>query len=180
MNEEYFEWLLTKAGVDDGENGYRLLCQIMHEAIFYPLLEMDENRWEDGVAYRKEFAGDRGAYQLDAFLGGCTMLELIISLAEKISFEMQGSMFEAGTGKWFYEIIENLGLDIYTDTEIMTNENAFFEVDAILERVIFRKYSWTGEGGMFPLKNADEDQRTVEIEIQKNRYLMENYDIFGG
>lgn len=177
MNEKYFEWLLNKAGVDD----YRCLCSILHEVIFYPIIEMDENRWEDGVKYRYDFANTmEEAEQINNELGGCTMFELILSLAEKMSFDMQGSVFEAGTGKWFEELIGNLGLDMYTDSEIMTNEDAYYEVTDILERVIFRRYKWNGEGGLFPLRDPDQDQRDVEIEIQRNLYLMENYDIFGG
>ena len=180
MNEDYFNWLLNKAQVEEGENGYRILCSILQEVIFYPLVEMDENRWEDGVAYRTMFAGsNEEADKLDNDLGGCTMLELFVSLAEKTAFDMQGSQFEAGVGKWFTEILENLGLDLYTDHELMESESAYYEVDSILERVIFRRYDRSGHGGIYPLNNTCQDQRTVEIEIQRNMYLMENYDIFG-
>lgn len=189
MNEEYFEWLLNKAGVDDGDHGYSILCSVMHEMIFYPILEMDADRWEDGVRYRYEFAfwhenqDERAAdiltEQLDDQLGGCTMLELVISLIDKMSFEMLDSQYEAGPGKWFEELIGNLGLDVYTNKEFMENEAAYFEVDQTLERVIFRKYNYNGEGGFFPLRRAEDDQRSTELIIQMNNYLAENYDILG-
>lgn len=188
MNDEYFEWLLNIVGVDSADpNGYGLLCSILHEVIFHPILDMDENRWEDGVRYRFDFAlahehGDQNAAELvadylDDNLGGCTVLELIISLAEKICWEMEDSQYEAHAGKWFNEMIGNLGLDMYTNQELMDNEAAYFEVDAILERFVFRRYHYNGEGGLFPLQNPNEDQRDQEIAIQMNDYLMENYDI---
>lgn len=189
MNEEYFEWLLNKAGVDEEDNGYSILCSVMHEMIFYPILEMDADRWEDGVSYRYTFAfehenrdeqaADILTEYLDDQLGGCTVLELVISLIDKMSYEMLDSQYEAGPGKWFEELICNLGLDVYTNHEFMENEAAYFEVDQILERVIFRKYDYNGEGGFFPLQSASEDQRDVELVIQMNNYLAENYDILG-
>ena len=108
------------------------------------------------------------------------MLELMLSLAEKTAFDMEGSIFEAGVGRWFTELLENTGLDVYTDHEIMTSETAYFEITNILEKLIFRRYRYNGEEGFYPLRNPMEDQRQTELEIQRNMYLMENYDIFGG
>ena len=180
MNEGYFEWLLNKAEID--KEKYRLLCDILYNSIFYPILEMDENRWEDGVAYRFSFAGsDEGAYDLGQAIGGCTMLELILSQAEKTHFDMQGSEFGAPIGKWFMEILSNMGLDIYTNSVLMNEPDAYYEVSDIIRRVIFRQYEYDGFGGMYPLNvRPEQDQREVEIEIQRNLYLLENYDIFGG
>jgi hypothetical protein len=138
---------------------------------------MDENRWEDGMRYRADFTSDDYELdQIDQELGGCTVLELILSLAEKMAYETAESRYEAGVGKWFEELISNLGLDIYTNQELIRNENAFFEVTKILEQFVFRKYSYNGEGGLFPLRYSDRDQREVELAIQMNQYIAENYD----
>ena len=187
MNEGYFEWLLNKAGVSDDEDGFSYLCSILHEVIFHPTLEMDENRWEDGIRYRYEFASEKEGFgtdranwvtnYLDDSIGGCTMLELILSLAEKMHFEMLDSQYDAGVGKWFEELLSNLGLDMYTNRELMENEAAYFEIDDILNKLIYRNYRYNGEGGLFPLRGPKEDQRDVEMLIQMNNYIIENYDI---
>lgn len=178
MNDEYFEWLLKKTEI--GEE-YSNLCQVMHEMIFYPLIEMDENRWEDGIAYRFSFfCSDDLVYEYTKQHGGCSVLELLLALAEKTSFDMIGSKFENGIGKWFYEWIENLGLDVYTNEEFLKNADSYFEVCDVLERFVFRKYEYDGSGGVFPLDYPECDQRNEELEIQRNSYLMEKYNIFGG
>ena len=173
MNGGYFGWLLDKEGVDDSETGYSYLCSVLHEIPFYAVIEMDENRWHDGIRLRDEFGLDDN----DDFLGGCTAMELILSMAEKLYFEMLDSQYEAGVGKWFEELIGNLGLDIYTNRELMENEHAYFEIDGIVNKFIARRYSWNGEGGLFPLQYPKEDQRHVELIIQMNNYIAENYDI---
>lgn len=188
MNEEYFEWLLSIIGVDtDDENGYGILCSILFENIFHPIIEMDENRWEDGIRYRYDFgvwhehgdlkAAEMVANHLDDILGGCTVLEMLVALSEEMEWELEDSEYQAKAPKWFEEMIGNLGLDIYTNRELMENEAAYFEVDRTIERLIFRRYGYNGEGGLFPLQSPDEDQRETEIAIQMNRYIMENYDI---
>ena len=188
MNEEYFEWLLNRIGVDSNDpNGYELLCSVLYDTAFYPLVEMDENRWKDGIRYRLIFANEiengrqpdtnMTADYLDDMLGGCTALELILAMAERMQYEMEGSRYDAPVYCWFCELISNTGLDIYTNDELLTNENAYFEIEDILNRLIFRHYDYSGEGGLFPLSHPMEDQTRTELVIQMNNYLLENYDI---
>ena len=47
----------------------------------------------------------------------------------------------------------------------------------IIDTVNLRKIGWDGEGGIFPLQCPREDQRSVELIIQMNDYIEENYDI---
>jgi hypothetical protein len=148
---------------------------------------MDKNRWEDGIRYRSIFAmehehgkqpdADSLTNYLDDILGGCNMLELILSLADRMQYEMEESVFDRPIGWWFNELIANLGLDIYTNSEILQNESAYFEVSNILENVIFHRYSVDGNGGLFPIDNSQYNQRDSELIIQMNNYLMAHYNI---
>lgn len=188
MNEEYLEWLLQQAGVtnDPDGTGYSMLCGILQDKPFYPLVEMDENRWEDGMRLRLDFVEETEKYapdqyycldMLDSLLGGCTVLEVLVVMAEKMNYEMLDSSHEATVGKWMEELIGNLGLDMYTDSEVMNNENAYFEIERVIDRFVFRQYNWRGEGGLFPLRNPRYNQTEIELATQMNNYLMENYDI---
>ena len=189
MKESYFQWLLNRAGVSDGDSGYVYLCSIMHEIEFYARHGMDENWCQNGIRYRWDYAdekegvgtqaSDLTAGYLDDCLGGCTVLELVLSLAENIAYETQDSLYSAGVGKWFEELISNLGLDLYTNRELMENEHAYFEAEGIIQRFVYRQYAWNGEGGLFPLRAPMEDQRFVELSIQMNNYIAENYDVLG-
>jgi hypothetical protein len=190
MNEEYFEWLLNIIGIDpEDQNGYGLLCSQLMDTAFYPILEMDENRWEDGIRYRYLYAMEKengDAYRagmlsdhLDDIIGGCSVLELMIAMADRMRCELEGSRYEANTGYWFRVLLGNLGLDIYTNNEYLCNEAAFFDVEKIVEKMVFRKYGFDGRGGLFPLQNPNSDQSKEEIATQMNNYLLENYDILG-
>ena len=92
------------------------------------------------------------------------MLEMLIGLSRRLSFETDREPRE-----WFWHLLQVLHLDQYDDSRRIPEE----EVDAILERVIWRTYGHNGDGGLFPLQNPSQDQRNVEIWYQLNEYLLE-------
>lgn len=93
------------------------------------------------------------------------MLELLIALAERFAFEINGR-----TDRCFWELMENLGLEDYNDSADIPEQ----KIDAILQEVIWRTYARTGRGGLFPLRRTGEDQREVELWYQLNAYILEN------
>lgn len=137
----------------------------LYKAEFVWIVPNDDNRVEDGRDLRLRFMEDENIVDVDPeWLGfGCSFLEMLIALAKVLSFETnKTSRF------WFWHLLENIGLDSYTD-------NRFEEgyVDEVVERVTFRKYTEDGRGGLFPLNQAEEDQRKVELWYQLNAYLRE-------
>lgn len=98
---------------------------------------------------------------------GCSMLEMLIALCHRISFESDRT-----AGDWFWKLMQNLELRDYTDNKF--NRQTEEHIDECLDRVINRTYEPTGRGGLFPLAAAMQDQRNVEIWYQMSAYLLEN------
>lgn len=94
------------------------------------------------------------------------MLEMLIGLSRRVAFES-----DRAPGEWFWRLMNNLEFDHITDDiyEISIEE----AVDATLDRVIYRHYEPSGQGGLFPLTHAQHDQRTVEVWYQLQAYLLE-------
>jgi hypothetical protein len=92
------------------------------------------------------------------------MLEMLIGLARRLSFEAEGRADD-----WFWHLLENIKLDKYNDSSGYDPD----EVDDILERIIWRNYRPDGVGGLFPLNEPEEDQRKVELWYQLSAYLIE-------
>lgn len=189
IKTEYLYYLMSRVGLEaDGDSGYSRLCETLQETEFLPQTDMDENRSEECRDLRTDFSYDsRGVDDLETvscmdILDGeygenGTMMELLVVLAEKMAFEMSDSQFEANPRKWFLEMLENCGLNrnlLNSDFEREGNEEAIHNA---MDTVIFRKTGWDGEGGLFPLTAPAYDQRDVELIIQMNNYLEENYDI---
>lgn len=181
---EYVCYLMNRAHIDaEGSNGYSTLCLTMMDIPFLPWMVMDENRCSECRELRHEFAEeyDEDVNILDReYSETGTMLELILVMAEKMQYELSDSIYNAGTGAWFELLLENLGLNRYTNEvfEVLGNRTLETnEVVDILTAFNYRTYGWDGQGGMFPLRLPHQDQRYVELIIQMNNYIEENYDI---
>ncbi len=182
--ENYEQWLMVQVQVNAETHGK--LCHILQDTAFEPIIEMDENRSEDGMRLRMEYSDEISkdeseaeliCDQIDCQLGSCTILELLVVLARMMEYEMLDSQYEAGVGKWFMELLMNLGIEDLTDEQLIFHPGQLSILQERLYKFIYRKYDWDGEGGLFPLMYAQGDQRRTELAIQMNRYLEENYDI---
>ena len=129
------------------------------------MLPLDENRLLDGLDLRFRFA-DENSYYID---GDCSVLEMMVALSLRCEEHIM-SDDEIGnrTGRWFWEMIDNLGL------ESMYDDN-FDKVyaDKIIYRFLNREYEPNGDGGLFTVRNRNVDLRKVEIWYQLMWYLDE-------
>lgn len=183
IKNKYLDYLMDRAGLEkDGDDGYLEICRRMQEIEFFPIIEMDENRCAECIGLRKDFEEIILEYDLfDEMYGELsdtgTFLELLIVMAEKMRYELSDSQYEASTRKWMLEMMGNCGLEAYATNRDYAERNGEQAVGAIADTVIFREIGWDGEDGLFPLFMAQRDQRRIELVMQMNDYLQENYDI---
>lgn len=171
LDDLYFEWLYGFIGAVRNRNPARShweLARQLYTTQFVWSIPNDDNREGDGKDLRNEFVEQGDIRNADVVWMeiDCSMLEMIIALARHASFQAEGSPLE-----WFWKILDNLSLYKYTDdtyTEVVRREVA----DA-LDKVNNRTYDRNGVGGLFPLVNAHEDQRKVELWYQMASYLLE-------
>lgn len=175
--EDYGEWLLDLVGFS--RKGYDDLMWYLHSTSFISLITGDNNRIKDAWELRKDYyeltgvrLGDinKPSALLERLLCNASVLEVLIALAFRIENEYIGDPADPKPDLIFWEMICNLGLQKcvgrYYDED---------EVEDILETWISRQYSYTGKGGIFPLKYPKRDQRKIEIWSQTQAYLSENY-----
>lgn len=174
--DPYFQWLCKKVGIP-GKKPFLRLAKELHGLIFLPqsAVETDANRANDGLQLRVEFMERYGAKGSSENRGPCTMLEFLIGLAKRMDFIMYEEGNHLDTEHYFWALIGNLRLAKLDDDRFDMMKGDFFVQEAV-DRVLFRTYEADGSGGLFPLRHADKDQRTVEIWYQMNRWLMESGD----
>lgn len=170
IDDRYFEWLYSQFGavtVRNPARSYWGLARLLYSKEFVWLVPNDDNRVEDGKELRYEFMGAMELNDVDKdWLDyGCSMLEMLIALARRLSFES-----DKREDEWFWILIENMGIKNYKDNEL--DDRTKREIDEILDRVIFRNYTYDGIGGLFPQRNASTDQRKVELWYQMSEYLL--------
>jgi hypothetical protein len=171
LDERYLEWLYSLIGIVRNNNPRRshwLLTAQLYQKEFLWYVPNDDNRVADGLDLREEFINCTGAERDRTWLEeGCSVLEMLIALCRRIEFESVHDSYY-----WFWKIIENLHLQGFVDEEYSDDNQ--LAVEDIFNTVIDRTYDSNGDGGLFPLKHPNQDQRRVEIWYQMSAYLLEN------
>lgn len=173
LDERYLEWLygqVANVKTRVRSRTYRKLFKQLSTTIFVANVSHDENRSADCKDLRYEYLAEAEDEQgnPDWMRLPCSMLELFIVLSRQLAFEMDDSV-----QPWFWHLLENLNLEQFNDS--VYDDEAEEEIAETLERVIWRTYKADGDGGLFPLRNPERDQREVELWYQLNAYLLEQF-----
>lgn len=172
LDEQYLNWLYQKVAsvrVKNPARTYWSLLRHLYTKEFVWIIPNDDNRVEDGRDLRDEFIHQHKIVPDPEWMGlKCSILEMLIGLSRRAAFEAT----EGGPRDWFWIFIKNLDLIDLNDAKYNDSATAV-EVDEILDQFVWRNYSPSGKGGLFPLKEADEDQRKVELWYQLAAYLLE-------
>lgn len=167
---DYFEWLLSKIGVDPTKNDHIQGLKWLFSTDFEWSHKLDANRAADGVDLRTNFAyecGYRFPEVREALLNKqCSWLEMMVGLAMRCEDSIMGNdEFGDRTPHWFNVMIDSLGLylDCSEDDEM------------ILKRCAARQYKQDGEGGLWWVKGTKKNLRRMQIWDQMCEYLNANY-----
>ncbi|ADD80962.1 gp071 [Rhodococcus phage ReqiPepy6] len=176
LDERYFKWLygqVASVKLRNPGRTYWSLLKVLHTTEFVWLVPNDDNRVEDGRDLRLEFVNETRAEVPDpdwmAF--GCSVLEMLIGLSRRLAFEADGN---AGASEWFWHLLDNINLGGFNDTYFRTGRHEEY-VKHVLDTVVWRNYKRDGQGGLFPLRRPQEDQRKVELWYQLSCYLSEGH-----
>lgn len=177
IKEIYFEWLLNHvySGSKIKRKKYRKLLSHLYDRDYVWSLEMDENRYDDGMILRDRFVDE--CYESGSYLGKsillyfntkpCSMLEMMIALAIRCEENfMDDAEHGDRTGQWFWEMIISLKLNSMDDSQYDSDY-----VDGVINRFLDHEYLPNGIGGLFTIKNSEHDLREVEIWYQMCWYL---------
>lgn len=189
LRERYFKWLCGLVGLQDrrGRSWFTLARWLMDEEFIFRL-EQDWDRARDGLQLRFLFAsdvlGDRDRKTFrELYSGeGCRVLEMLVAFSMRIDDWLYGAEDNrAGTRRWFFEMLFNLGIEGYDDGYLagMDGRNGRDDVLRRLDIWMNRTHRRDGRGGLFPLRSPNRDQRDVDIWYQLQNYLRENYKLVG-
>lgn len=167
IRKAYYYWLFNL--VNEKRSDHSALISWLYEKEFKWFVPNDDNRSKDGISLREEFANKSNRSEFSQYLNGpCTMLEMLIALAERMDYTLFDPRYGNELNRWFWVLIDNLNLSLVLDSEGLKRN------EMILNRLLNRTYLPNGNGGLFPLKNPREDQRVVEIWYQMQFWISEN------
>lgn len=191
--QAYFLWLCQQVNLNGGSEGpveyrtpetdeftYFTLASKLHHTKFNVLVFRDENREEQGRQLRERFAYYNSDFNDYSAINkhGASMLEVLVAMVQRFdTFVMMPMIDEVDRSmEWFWLMMKNASLDIYTDEGFNHPDNRADELcDGIIRTINNRTYDYDGTGGFFPLKKPDCDQRKVELWLQMHEYFRENF-----
>lgn len=164
IDGQYFNWLRAKVlDYDTPSYMYLDLLRILFQTQFVWVIAGDDNRIKDGLELRDYFLRETGMendpYWYEA---PCSVFEVLLALADRACF-----VTEIPVKDWFWRFITNLRLDGY---RTISRVEAVI-VNRTIETWLFRAYHRSGDGGIFPLRESNEDQTQLELWYQMNRYI---------
>ena len=166
----YFEWMCDFICGDRFARGisYKKLLLHLHDVEFTYSIPRDANRAEYGIGLRSRFADEEDIPDIDLYLDGpCSVLEMMLALAiyceEHI---MDDPTIGDRTSQWFWVMIANLELNGMDDKRYDPRY-----VDEVLDRFLNREYEPDGTGGLFKVRNCEDDMRELEIQYQLYRFI---------
>lgn len=155
--DDYYQWLVSLVG-----NKNPFLLKTLYSIPYHYDIPLDSNRYQGGLSMRNQFLYKNG-YDPDEQIGPdfVSVLEVLVRLSVALEFET-----DIPQDQWFWEMMQNLGVNTSLDADEISNS---------VERWMDHKYSYNGVGSLFPLRDAKQDTRTVQLWAQMSMYINENY-----
>lgn len=173
LEEQYFVWLYSNINdpeLTEDTRTYWNLARQLHDREFVYIIANDDNRWLDGRDLRNMFIADMddddGTPIYLRLNPACSVLEMLIALCIRLEFQTDEPVED-----WFWKLLSNLRIGHYNDHRY--DEETRIIVDDVIDTLIWRNYKYDGTGGLFPLRDAQQDQRKLEIWYQMHSYLLE-------
>lgn len=163
-SSEYYIWLRSLTG---DKRDYQMLIKQLDNMEFKWMFILDQNRAAGGINLRSTFAYETSTNEEDVRIGPCTVLEMLIGVASHMQDILDGDI-----SKWFWVMINNLGLDAFTDYEYESDRVTF-----IINRWLSRTFRPDGVGSIFPLRDYPGDCRNLDIWSQMNAWINERYPL---
>lgn len=171
LHDEYLDWIKDKVAWDVDISNYTELFKYLFTKEFIYILDMDRDRFEDGIELRYQFAYEM-EYRDDDISKSfkwdpCSVLEMMVALSLKCENHiMEDAEIGDRTGLWFWTMLDNLGISRFDDRHF-----SIYCVDEAVERFLNREYDPDGRGGLFTIQDCQYDLRNVDIWYQLNWYL---------
>lgn len=167
VEDLYFQWLVDL--IDDGDvDDYMDVLELLFHIDFIWSMDMDSNRAAYGLELRERFVkeedyGDRiFKYMPDR---PCSVLEMLIGLSESCETVAGDSI------DWFWFMFKNLGLKDCRNGEF-SQASVRRKIDIFLNR----SFRPDGKGGLFFIRNSENDLTKIDIWNQFMFYLNSKYD----
>lgn len=186
----YFTWLCQESGIDGP------LARLFYETDFRWVdgVADDENRAKEAKDLREQYAifliaGSAAEAVVDeaqwrdidilkkSILGPACVFEVLVCLARNMN-DLMNIDPEPKVKEYFGRLMMNVGFDFYDEEDWDDNSQKVEKYwTDLLNRVLDRAYLPDGEGGLFPVEDAEADLRELSLWDQMNLWTNEQMEL---
>lgn len=170
---DYFLWMVDLVCDKRYTKGltWKNLLTFLNRVEFTYTMEMDSNRAKDGEQLRYRFGFDKqvpyGVVHSMLDCRSCSMLEMMVALSLRCEEHIMADPENGNqTGKWFFEMVESLGLGGMDDSSFDSQY-----ANECVQRFMCRQFRRDGQGGLFTVPDSIRDMRALDIWYQMMTYL---------
>ena len=145
--EEYYIWLVSSVGYDESCDD---LLRLLFHTEFTWVIPMDSNRAAEGRNMRSIFCNENSIVGEIWDDQPCSVLEMLVALANYIENNLIGDPDLC----IFWRMLDNLNLLHYRSRTKWIQ---------IIDRWLNREFDSDGMGSIFPIYNAVQDYREIDI-----------------
>ena len=167
----YFDWLVEAVRGNDEEHVDMIpILDYLYDKRFEWEHPLDRNRVADALLMRRDYADETGSpYPADVKKKDCSVLEVLVRLAMDIENHITGDPENPQPEIWFWQWLENLGIDERCCGEGYDERYLEQQIDNWMEGNITSR----GKGGPFRLRHPSGDMRNKDMWGQCMAYINE-------
>jgi hypothetical protein len=180
-SQEAYLRALYKEVSNNRSRSYLNLSRLLHTIDFVWDVPNDDNRIGDALEKRKEYMELVG-FSEALKTKPASVFEVLVGIVYRMMYVMDGEDRGLSTSKLYIELLENLNISGFTDGMFLRSRNIKkieADVRTKIRKMMARKYTPSGRGGVFPLKRNPVkhgiDLRKTELWYQMMYYIAENY-----
>lgn len=170
---DYFLWMVDLVCDKRYTKGttWKQLLTFLNQVEFSYSIDMDRNRAKDGEQLRYRFGFEKripnDVIRTALDCRSCSVLEMMVALSLRCEEHIMADPENGDrTGKWFFEMIDSLGLGEMDDAAFDKRYSS-----RRVHRFLRHQFRQDGAGGLFTVLRSPHDMRTLDIWYQMMAYL---------
>ena len=152
-DQEYIRWICDQLGLRVTK--WRGMISTLNKIPYRWSIDTDENRAVEGINLRNDYFKERGFNRVDTDSRDCTVLEMLVSLANRLNFDYVGYPGDEKNGRIFIDFCKNLGIVSAESNENQCYSGDFEDISENIDRWLDGNFEENGEGSPFYTPSED-------------------------
>lgn len=170
--DRYYQWLKDVVYSDESDS-HEVLLGYMNAIPYTYTVDGDSNREGDGLYLRNIFYDEHEECEGLLEHYPCSLFEMLVGFANRMAEDVVAD-FNRSASDWFWEFMNNLGADYFSD-DILETEEGQKDLCRLIDGFVDRTYKDSKSGNIFVFEREPAGLKRIELWYQMQFYIEERY-----